>query len=77
MLPPVNTVANSSVAFQDPRTAQDAASETHVRPQGTLPPAAKALEQLQALGTSSKPAKKEAGGKSTKPLAGKPFPAKS
>jgi hypothetical protein len=39
--------------------------------------AAKALEQLQALGTSSKPAKKEAGGKSTKPLAGKPFPAKS
>lgn len=49
MLPPVNAVANSSVAFQDPRTAQDAASETHVRPQGTLPQAANALEQNAAI----------------------------
>lgn len=49
MLPPVNAVANSSIAFQDPRAAQDGATETHVRPQGTLPQAANGLEQNAAI----------------------------
>lgn len=49
MLPPVNAVANSSIAFQDPRAAQDGAAETHVRPQGTLPQAANGLEQNAAI----------------------------
>ncbi|MBV2186555.1 MAG: hypothetical protein KUL88_18695 [Rhizobium sp.] len=49
MLPPVNAVANSSVAFQDPRAAQDGGSETHARPQGALPQAANALEQNSAI----------------------------
>ncbi len=49
MLPPVNAVANSSIAFQDPRAPQDGAAETHVRPQGTLPQAANGLEQNAAI----------------------------
>ncbi|MBW8300665.1 MAG: hypothetical protein K0M60_13775 [Hydrogenophaga sp.] len=49
MLPPVNAVANSSIAFQDPRAAQDGATETHVRPQGALPQAANGLEQNAAI----------------------------
>jgi hypothetical protein len=49
MLPPVNAVANSSIAFQDPRAAQDGATETHARPQGALPQAANGLEQNAAI----------------------------
>lgn len=49
MLPPVNAVANSSIAFQDPRAAQDGANEAPVRPQGTPPQAANGLEQNAAI----------------------------
>lgn len=49
MLPPVTAVANSSIAFQDPRAAQDGAADTHVRPQGALPQAANGMEQNAAI----------------------------
>ncbi|MBW8319159.1 MAG: hypothetical protein K0M47_07320, partial [Rhizobium sp.] len=49
MLPPVNAVTNSSIAFQDPRAAQDGAAEEAVRPRPSVPQAANALEQNAAI----------------------------
>ena len=49
MLPPVNAVTNSSMAFQDPRAAQDGAAEEAVRPRPSVPQAAHAPEQNAAI----------------------------
>ena len=49
MLPPVSAVTNSSMAFQDPRAAQDGAAEEAVRPRPLVPQAANALEQNAAI----------------------------
>ncbi|MCA1968316.1 MAG: hypothetical protein LDL42_04235, partial [Rhizobium sp.] len=45
MLPPVNAVTNSSMAFQDPRAAHDGAAEEAVRPRPLVPQAANAQGQ--------------------------------
>ncbi|GEO85313.1 MULTISPECIES: hypothetical protein [Alphaproteobacteria] len=49
MLPPVNTAANSSASFQDPRAAQEGAVMANARPQGLVPQAANGLEQNAAI----------------------------
>lgn len=49
MLPPVNAVANSSIAFQDPRTAQDGAQEGRGKPVGQPLEAANGLERNAAI----------------------------
>ncbi|MFN7009480.1 MAG: hypothetical protein ACK4PN_05565 [Allorhizobium sp.] len=49
MLPPVNAVANSSIAFQDPRTAPDGASEGRSTPAGQPLQAANGLERNAAI----------------------------
>ena len=49
MLPPVNAVAKSSVAFQDTRIAQDGASEGRGKPAGQPLQAANGLERNAAI----------------------------
>ena len=49
MLPPVNAVANSSIAFQDPRSAPDGASEGRSTPAGQPLQAANGLERNAAI----------------------------